>query len=728
MTLLRIRTVLFIGLWVVCLNHMAYAQNELTELPKGHERFEILYHEILPPLVLESKVDDLATQSVESPVWSWSFESFGRSFDLTLESNHRLIAKLPPGQLKKVEKSHQLFRGKIIGLDDSWVRLTRSGNKWFGMIWDGKEIYIIDPMSVIEPALPGVSLAEHSAHGIYRLSDTRELETATCGLSSSGVSLGPINNYGALVQELQERVTANAEGATLNIDMAVVADVEFSTTQQNTYGTATNAAVIARINVVDGIFSEQVGVQINLVDIQALSSNGSLTSTNAFTLLQQFGALTSSSTFTHPGAAHLFTGKNLDGSTIGIAYLSSLCHSRFGIGVSEVTGGGTARALVVAHELGHNFGAPHDNQNGSACESTPGNFLMNPFINGSDEFSQCSLTQMQPEINSATCLTVINLTQGDLQMNFPSSPFETDLGVSFTYNVTVTNNGPGSANNASTTITVPSQLNLQNVSVNNGNCVSGGTGQVNCDLGNIPNGVTRTIMMTLQGQTVGQFTMQAVAAASNDQNISNNTRQGVISVLNPPTTNIPSITTPTPQSILTGSTVTFNWIPNGQTVRQWWVNIGSSQGAFDLADSGSLGTTRTYTATGLPTDGRTVWVRLWYLDPSSWKSVDFQYTAATQGGSGTPQMESPVPGSKLSGSNVTFNWIPNGQTVRQWWVNIGSSQGAFDLADSGSLGTTRTYTATGLPTDGRTVWVRLWYLDPSSWKSVDLEYTAAGSP
>ena len=92
---------------------------------------------------------------------------------------------------------------------------------------------------------------------------------------------------------------------------------------------------------------------------------------------------------------------------IVIANLSVLCNDRFGIGLSDVRGGGTAGALIIAHELGHNFGAPHDNQSGSPCRSTPGGFLMNPFLNGSDTFSQCSLAQIQPNVANANCIVAV---------------------------------------------------------------------------------------------------------------------------------------------------------------------------------------------------------------------------------------------------------------------------------------------------------------------------------
>ncbi|MEP2651268.1 MAG: putative Ig domain-containing protein, partial [Paraglaciecola sp.] len=61
-------------------------------------------------------------------------------------------------------------------------------------------------------------------------------------------------------------------------------------------------------------------------------------------------------------------------------------------------------SLIAAHEFGHNFSAPHDNENGSACAAAPGTYLMNPTINGNDQFSDCSLSIIQPIVDGASCI------------------------------------------------------------------------------------------------------------------------------------------------------------------------------------------------------------------------------------------------------------------------------------------------------------------------------------
>ena len=88
----------------------------------------------------------------------------------------------------------------------------------------------------------------------------------------------------------------------------------------------------------------------------------------------------------------------------------------------------------------------------------------------------------------------------------------------------------------------------------------------------------------------------------------------------------PAITSPTPGSVLNGSSVTFQWTANGTAVQEWWLYVGSTAGASNLYDSGSLGTQLAHTVTGLPTDGSQIFVRLWYKVGGTWQSRDFPYT------------------------------------------------------------------------------------------------------
>jgi hypothetical protein len=365
------------------------------------EDFRILYHEPLQFLLSDSTMEQQssgvpATEAVpaEEGGRMLSFMAYGQQFTLHLQPNDRVIAQLPAEQKDVLRTTVQLYRGTLAEVEGSWVRVAHIGGQWSGVIWDGVELYIIDTSDEVAPFLDhGLAYATPYTL-IYRLSDTAN----TPGVCAVDPTASPVHKYRILLEELQESVPA-LPAATKQLDVAIVADVAFIQSQSNAEATA-----VARMNVVDGIYSEQVGVRINVVEIRLLQQDGGLTSTDPITLLNQFGALASSSTFTNPGLAHLFTGRNLNGSVVGIAYLGSLCSARYGVGLSEASHSGTIGALIVAHEMGHNFGAPHDNQAGSACASTPGSFLMNPSLNGSDTFSQCSLDQIRPYVQNARCI------------------------------------------------------------------------------------------------------------------------------------------------------------------------------------------------------------------------------------------------------------------------------------------------------------------------------------
>ncbi len=184
---------------------------------------------------------------------------------------------------------------------------------------------------------------------------------------------------------------------------------------------------------------------------------------------------------------------------------------------------------------------------------------------------------------------------------------------------------------------------------------------------------------------------------------------------------LPIITSPTPGSTLTTSSVTFQWRANAQAVTRWWLYVGSQVGANDIYNSGGLDANISPPVTGLPTRGQTVYVRLWYQIEGLWQFTDEQYTAATLV---APMITTPVPGSTMESSNAVFLWTANEQPVTRWWFYVGSQVGAQDIYNSGDLGTDTVLFVPGLPTDGRTLYVRLWYQSSGVWQIADLQYTA----
>jgi hypothetical protein len=87
----------------------------------------------------------------------------------------------------------------------------------------------------------------------------------------------------------------------------------------------------------------------------------------------------------------------------------------------------------------------------------------------------------------------------------------------------------------------------------------------------------------------------------------------------------PTLVSPPLDTPLPGPTVLFEWTDGGAAVVEWWVYMGSSLGANDILDSGSLGSELSLIVEGLPTDGEAIFVRLWYMIEGTWQFSDFYY-------------------------------------------------------------------------------------------------------
>jgi len=346
-------------------------------------------------------------------------QAFGRLFSLELAPNADLLASLPPRQRRRVVPDNLFLKGTLAGIPGSWVRLNRIDGRFSGGFFDGEELYLVDSAAALLP--PEHDAAAGDATIVFRLSDLDlpiHLDDGAVAAAENPSVTAETTTYDDFAKHLRE-VAMMADGAMFDMPLTIVSDVRFS----DRHGSNTASVVAGRINFIDGIYSNQAGVGIALWHHQILSTDGSLTSGDAPELLEQFGTFFregDGSDIPFRGLAHLFTGRDIfivDGEgnqqsgIVGIAYLDVLCSPAFGFGIDEDLAAETVSALVFAHEVGHNFAARHDD-NPDACpaDTMPG--IMNSSINGSQDFSDCSLEAMDPAVAEASCL--IEATSSDL--------------------------------------------------------------------------------------------------------------------------------------------------------------------------------------------------------------------------------------------------------------------------------------------------------------------------
>lgn len=446
------------------------------------------------------------------------FRAFGRQFDAQLEANERVLRKLSAAQLAAIGE-HAAYRGQLAGQRDSWVRLTRLGSELHGAIWDGVELFSIAPARSVRDALPAASTFADADLLIYRLSDTESvLDTGICGVGPAQL-LDSAFDYPTLVRELRARLTA-ANVATDQIEVEFIADTEFSSLQANTAG-----ALLARINVVDGIFVDQLGVSIapqlrTFVD----AADPFTGDADGASLLDQMGVYRESTPEVRDrGLAHLVTGRDMtvggSANLLGIAFVAALCEPYGGVAVSEGDHDVTISSLIIAHEIGHNFGAPHDTEPGSPCESAPSGFLMEPALNMSNRFSQCSLDQMRSRIEAAAC--ILPLEFGDATVAIPA-PIRAVVGQPFEYVIEVRSQGNRTVDDVAVEISQLQILTIHSASAESGTCTMAAS-SVLCQLGDLDPGVARrvSIMMTsafasATRETTARITSSNDRIAAND--------------------------------------------------------------------------------------------------------------------------------------------------------------------------------------------------------------------
>lgn len=184
----------------------------------------------------------------------------------------------------------------------------------------------------------------------------------------------------------------------------IVREIEIATEADSfwhtRFGTNSSSEIAAIINAAEVIYERDLRLTFKIKAQNVLdSSTEHYTWTDSAMLLSQFSGYT----YNHKqlGDAdvyHLFTGRNLDGNTIGRAWKSSICRiPNYVYGLTQYANP-LYNYITFAHEIGHNLGAEHD-------PVLPYS-VMNPTIYGSaTRFSQTSINQIQNYvINNNSCL------------------------------------------------------------------------------------------------------------------------------------------------------------------------------------------------------------------------------------------------------------------------------------------------------------------------------------
>src|SRR5688572_15347763 len=130
---------------------------------------------------------------------------------------------------------------------------------------------------------------------------------------------------------------------------------------------AAHQAILSILNQVEGLFEVELGLTVRVAYQSTWNTtNDPYSSTNASALLGELASFWNANRGSVArDLAHMWTGKQLDNATIGTAYLEALCRftgggrAAYGLSSSVL---GVQQIAITAHEMGHNLGATHPNQ------------------------------------------------------------------------------------------------------------------------------------------------------------------------------------------------------------------------------------------------------------------------------------------------------------------------------------------------------------------------------
>jgi len=272
------------------------------------------------------------------------------------------VSGTPTGDVPTRTGNIQLFRGSVVGIEDSWVYLAISPTMNNGIIEIEGTTHIITNGDFIQ----------NTGMSIYNMSDLPEGEIDWIEYACTVIDVSPPPEGGG--------------GGGTNIDdqpcriarMAIEGDNELS----DKFGTDpivseenTNMYIESLVGGVSQIYitTWNLEIQIAYSRIWPGGENANpdeWTGTNTPAALTELRALWSSPGRPFAGVwhgVHLLSGKPLGG---GIAYLRAICNEDIAMAVSGNLNGVFPDPLVdnhaqnwditvTAHEWGHNFGAPH---------------------------------------------------------------------------------------------------------------------------------------------------------------------------------------------------------------------------------------------------------------------------------------------------------------------------------------------------------------------------------
>lgn len=363
--------------------------NSIKELP-GMKNYEVVYPKRLHPLRKREVKDPGQQENFETEL-KYEMTVNGKIAVLYLKKNKNLLA---PGYTetyynssgKAVTTSPQImdncyYQGHIVNekVSDASISTCRGLRGYFSQ---GDQKYFIEPLSLTNQ--------DEQEHALFKHDPKEQKTNSSCGMTDTiwapGIHLKTIPSTSLATSKDQK-----AWEKKKYVEYYLVLDHgEFKKYSQDLE--EIRKTVFEMVNYINMLYKKLntyvalIGMELwNDEDKIYISSNASLTLENfskwrANVLLKR----------KHHDVAQLLTTVEFSGTTVGLAYMSTMCSPDFSAGIiKDHSPNALQVAGTMAHEMGHNFGMFHDNYN---CKCPSIECVMDRSLskNVPTDFSSCS--------------------------------------------------------------------------------------------------------------------------------------------------------------------------------------------------------------------------------------------------------------------------------------------------------------------------------------------------
>lgn len=279
------------------------------------------------------------------------------------------------------------YSGNILNKESSTVRITFSEDMIYGYFSqkNGNNRFI-EPLRYI---IPGVS---KSLYIVYNGQDVIFPEGTHCASHSLQKNKSIAKN----------NALPNSVGNCYELEISTASDFSMYTKYSSSVAALT-AHNVGVMNNVQGNYDDEFADEIFFIIVEQWISDCSTcdpwsNSTDAGTLLSSFRTWGNGSVLLPHDVAQLWTNRDFDGSTIGIAYVGAICNSFRYQALQDFSSNANLKRVMVAHELGHNFDADHD------ASGAP--FIMAPSVSNVAAWSPASINSIQNWYNGVSCMSL----------------------------------------------------------------------------------------------------------------------------------------------------------------------------------------------------------------------------------------------------------------------------------------------------------------------------------